>query len=150
MSNCYNGNITTYRFETANNNGVRNLLSHLRKRGGETEARQVLGASEITANLYWIVNICTGKVAWFAVYNSNSLLSVHYSIHYSPCRFRICSGLRVWMRATETSSETRPTLPRTWLANSWKVPEENPLLKKTFYYKFWKISVWIWSGMKRC
>jgi len=31
----------TLRFESANNNGVRNLLSLLRKRGGETEARQV-------------------------------------------------------------------------------------------------------------
>ena len=29
------------RFEGVNNNGVRSLLSHLRKRGGEAESRQV-------------------------------------------------------------------------------------------------------------
>ena len=53
------------------------------------------------------------------------------------------------MRATETSSETRPTLPRTWLANSWKVPEENPLLKKHFIINFgvvWKDVSNVWGS----
>ena len=38
----------------------------------------ILGAPEITANLYWIAYICIGKVAWFAVYICGNLWNAQY------------------------------------------------------------------------